>query len=242
MPPLSDLRARLDALPLDRAPLRRAGLLTALLVVLLVVGKMFGPGRAADERPAARHDLRATTEEVSAPRSSSLWTGGRVLAVVFLAVGGGLAFVLHRRSGGAVATSSAALDVLETHSLGPGQSLRLVGCGDEVLLLSVGSEGAHLLRHWPRASFDRDAVSFADALATAQSDADPLPAADVALALPPPDVSVPVAEPMASPMAEAPPEPVPAPPAPPPTVSASTPAVPPAPAAPALRQFQVGHA
>ncbi|WP_420456780.1 flagellar biosynthetic protein FliO [Rubrivirga sp.] len=174
--PLSDLRARLGSLPLDRAPLRRAGLLSVLLVALLVVGKAFGPSGGAALAPAPRHDVQTPTEEVSAaprpsPRSSG-WTGGRVLALVLLAAGGAVAVALHRRRGPA-ASGDAALDVIETHPLGPGHSLRLVGCGDEVLLLSVGGDGARLLRHWPREHFDRDAVSFADALAEAADDLDP---------------------------------------------------------------------
>ncbi len=171
--PLSDLRARLDGLPFDRAPLRRAGLLALLLVVLLAAGKAFGPSQAAALAPATRHDVQAGTEEVSAPPRPSGWTGGRVLALVLLATGGLVAVVLRRRRDPAAAGADA-LDVIETHSLGPGHSLRLVGCGDEVLLLSVGGDGARLLRHWPRERFDRDAVSlagptarFADALADA---------------------------------------------------------------------------
>ena len=169
--PLDRLRTRLDALPLDRAPLRRAGVLTVLLVVLLVLGKAFSPRGV----PAAeRHDVRAGTEEVSAPGSA--WTGGRVLAVLFLLTGGGVAVWLHRRAPAHGSASGSALEVLETHPLGPGHSLRLVACGDEVMLLSVAAEGASLLRHWPRAAFASPAadavctpggspVSFADALA-----------------------------------------------------------------------------
>lgn len=156
------LRQRADALPLDRAPLRRAGVLTLLLIGLLVLGKVFSPtSRMASDR----QDVRSPTEEVSAPQSSSAWTGGRVLALLLLATGGGIAFWLHRRSGGRVASHGSTLEVLETHPLGPGQSLRLVACGDEVLLLSVASEGATLLRHWPRKTFDAEPISFASALA-----------------------------------------------------------------------------
>ena len=164
----SSLRDRLDALPLDRAPLRRAGVLTVLLVVLLVLGKVFGPGRPASAATSAsRHDVQGATEEVSAPRAAPAWTGGRVLAILLLAAGGGVALVLHRRRPGAASKAETTLDVIETHPLGPGQSLRLVACGAEVLLLSVGTDGARLLRHWPRETFDRTTVSFADALAEA---------------------------------------------------------------------------
>ena len=183
--PLGRLRTRLDALPLDRAPLRRAGLLALLLVALLGFGRLAGPDRTT---AAEGQDLRAATEDGSGPaapsrsapsRSSSAWTGGRVVALLFLAAGGGIAFWLHRRSPHRVAQRGSTLEVIETHPLGPGTSLRLVACGDEVLLLSVASEGTTLLRHWPRATFGAGPRSFADALALAESSPDTRPSPHV---------------------------------------------------------------
>ena len=176
MPDLSALRARLDALPLDRAPLRRAGLLSLLLVGLLVAGKTLGPDRAArSAATASRQDAPGRAEGVSAaPRPvPSGWTGGRVLAVLLLAAGGGVALVVRRRAAPGAPTGSA-LDVLSTQTLGPGQTLKLVACGDDVLLLSATAESVRLLRSWPRERFDRDAVSFADVLAAAEPLADPV--------------------------------------------------------------------
>ena len=176
LPPLGRLRTRLDALPLDRAPLRRAGLLALLLVALLGFGRLAAPDRTT---AAGGQDLRAATEDGSGPaapsRSPSAWTGGRVVALLFLAAGGGIAFWLHRRSPHRVAQRGSTLEVIETHPLGPGASLRLVACGDEVLLLSVASEGTTLLRHWPRATFGTGPRSFADALALAESSPDTEP-------------------------------------------------------------------
>ncbi len=172
MPDLSALRARLGALPLDRAPLRRAGLLAVLLVVLLVAGRSFGPGRSAATAPVSRQEVRAETENGSATRQAapSGWTAGRMLALLLLAGGAGGALLLHRRSAPA-AGPPAALDVIETHTLGPGQTLQLVACGDDVLLLSATQHTVRLLRHWPRDRFDRSAVSFADVLASADAPA-----------------------------------------------------------------------
>ncbi len=174
---LSGIRDRVSGSVVDPAPLRRAGLLAVALVVLLVIGRAFGPSAASSSSPAAeRQSLQAPTEQVAAPTSS--WTVGRIGAVLFLMVGGGIALVLRRRSSTAT-PSEAALEVLGTHSLGPGQSLRLVSCGDEVLLLSVGGEGTRLLRHWPRATFGgaTDAPSFAEVLAKAAPDLEDAPPA-----------------------------------------------------------------
>ena len=185
---MTDLRSRLASLPIDKGPLRRAGLLSLLLVGLLVAGKAVGsPGPSAAETLPERNEGEAVAETSSA---RSGWTGGRVMALMLLALGGAGAFVLHRRSPAARTTTDAALDVIETKPLGPGRSLQLVGCGDEVLLLSVGAEGATLLRHWPRVQFegseDAPTFQFADALASAQADlpdttteAEPTPPASV---------------------------------------------------------------
>ncbi len=241
----SPLRAWLAALPLDRAPLRRAGLLSLLLVALLAAGKVFGPGRpvAAAALPD-RNEVTASAEGVSASRPAaprrSAWTGGRVVALMLLAAGGGIAVVLHRRRPAGGAGGAAAVDVIETRSLGPNQSLQLVACADEVLLLAVGAEGATLLRHWPRARFDgsaesspvADAPSFAEVLAAA-SDAVPSAVPDAA-----PAVSASAPRP-AAPTSPVPTSPAPTSPAPPPT---------PRPAPPAdartwgLHQFGSAHA
>ncbi|WP_412069060.1 flagellar biosynthetic protein FliO [Rubrivirga sp. IMCC43871] len=188
----SDLRARLAALPLDRAPLRRAAVLAVLLVALLVAGKMVGPSRPA---PPARQDVQGAAEAVSAPRSDpAAWTSGRVLAVVLL-VGGGLGALVLRRRRPATAAARR-LDVLESRPLGSTPALQLVACADEVLLVSVAADGARVLRHWPRDRFDG---------ATALAELDPLAAtatqtpAPVVLTVPPRPVVVPPAEPAAYP-------------------------------------------
>ncbi|PAP75754.1 hypothetical protein BSZ37_04525, partial [Rubrivirga marina] len=177
----SPLRARLAALPLDRGPLRRAGLLSLLLLALLAAGKAFGPGRpAAATTLADRNEATVSAEGVSAARPAapprSSWTGGRVLAVVLLAAGGGIALVLHRRRPVAAAGAAAALGVIETRSLGPNQSLQLVACADEVLLLAVGAEGTTLLRHWPRVQFDADGPTLDDAVSAVPAASAPPPA------------------------------------------------------------------
>ena len=156
MSDLTTLRARLDALPLDRAPLHRAGLLTVLLVVLLVVTQAMRPEAPSASETLGRQDVHAEPERVSAPGGVS---AGQVGAVLLLLTGGGLALWLRRRQPASGSTPTTALEVLETHPLGPNHSLRLVACGDEVLLLDVGAEGARLLRQWPRATFGTASTS-----------------------------------------------------------------------------------
>ena len=172
MPRPAPLLDRLRALPLDRAPLRRAGVLAALLVVLLAAGQWFGASSSGPSVAEARRQGVRAAEEVSAPPPAPSWTAGRFVALVLLVAAGGAAAVLHRRRSGGAAASSSALEVLETHALSGGHSLRLVACGGEVLLLGVGAEGARVLRAWPRAAFDeQDGPSFADALADAEDHA-----------------------------------------------------------------------
>ena len=173
------LRDRLSGAVVDPAPLRRAGLLAVALVVLLVAGRAFGPDAASSRAPSERQTLHPQGEQVAAP--ASMWTGGRVLAVVLLLASGSVALVLRRRTASS-APPAAPIDVLGTHALGPGQSLRLVGCGDEVLLLSVSGDGARLLRHWPRADFEGAPVedgapSFAQVLAAASPAPEEAPSA-----------------------------------------------------------------
>ena len=148
------LRERLAAMPLDRAPLRRAGLLTVLLVVLIAIMQTLAPARPAR---TARQTLQDGTEEVSARSGSGR---GTAVLVLLLLAGGGAALVWRRRGTPALALPHT-LEVLETQTLGPGQALRLVACGHEVLLLSATAEGVRLLRHWPREAFERGAASLA---------------------------------------------------------------------------------
>jgi flagellar biogenesis protein FliO len=92
-----------------------------------------------------------------------------VVALLLLAGAAAGAVALRRRAAAGPAPDTT-LDVLESITIGPAQSLRLVAVGDEVLLLSVGADGARMLRHWPRATFDRRAVSLHDALALDAAD------------------------------------------------------------------------
>lgn len=156
MPDRSPLRARLRTLPVDRAPLRRAGVLTLLLVALLGLTQAIRPEARPASEAFGRQDVHTETERVSAIGKVST---GRVAAFLLLVAGGGAALWLRRRRPASGGTEASALEVLETHPLGQGHSLRLVACGDEVLLLDVGAEGARLLRQWPRITFETESVA-----------------------------------------------------------------------------------
>lgn len=247
MPLLTTLSRRLAALPIDRAPLRRAALLTVLLAVLLVATRMIAPARPRPAAEASRQSAPAGTESLSArpaPRRSGGW--GQAAALLLLVGGGGAAFVLRKRTAPG-AERSTTLEVLESHTLAQGQSLRLVACGEEVLLLSVGGDGARLLRHWPRDRFDgeRDGDAMWASLASQTVPTDEHAPVDAAGVTPPVATPVP-AEVVA--VAPTPPLTAPVPPTPRPAVPAVPPqfATPAAPSTPAfadvLRQFGVGHA
>jgi len=235
---MPDLTRRLGGLSFDRAPLRRAGVLGVLLVALLLAGKAFGPSRAAADAPPARQEVLAMAEAPSAsplatpapaasrpaaPRPSSMWTVGRVAALVLLAGGVGGALLLRRRQRDPVRTA-ARLEVIESRPMGTGHSLQLVACGDEVLLLSVAADGARMLRHWPRAAVDREPPSFAAALADASHLPDTDAPTDDAPLAPHADTgTVPSAPPLDPPEADIPDVPLDAPEADAPGAPGATP-------------------
>lgn len=214
MPDLDALRARLDALPVDRAPLRRAGLLTLLLVVLLGVTQAITPDMTPASATLGRQDMQPETETRSAPRGGGAWVGG----VLLLALGGGALLLMRRRR--PAPTAASVLETIETHPLGPNHSLRLVACGGEVLLLDVGAEGARLLRQWPRDRFEGSEPT--EAAAAVADGPGALPETDsVAPASPPPlSIATPAPEPEVS-EATTPPHPAPARPVAPPQFGAA---------------------
>ena len=95
------------------------------------------PDRA--DRPAGPTTLATRPER-------SLLRPGNVIAFLLLAGGGAWAIHLRRRQDGpGEAAREPALRALDTLTLAPGQSVRLVALGDEVLLLGVAQGGVSLL-------------------------------------------------------------------------------------------------
>lgn len=133
----------------NRVLLFAGGLLVLWALVQFVPAPDFGtqPPVHSDEAGtvAARPDSLPTAE------APSLLTPGRIAALLLLAGGGVLAVVLHRRNvGGGGRAGSMPLEPMGTFTMAPNQDLRLVACGDEVLLLGVTPQQISLLKTYPR--------------------------------------------------------------------------------------------
>lgn len=132
----------LSAGGLSSHPMRRVLLLggALLLLALAVLLMPSPPARTAQTTPSARLTL---------PERPSLITPGYVLVLVLLGGGGVLALYLRRKALGPAATP-ALLQTLGQLSLAPGQQLRLVACGHDVLLLGITAGQISVLRHYSR--------------------------------------------------------------------------------------------
>ncbi len=139
--------------------LRRALLFGAALA-LLWVALQLAPQRAPAPGAVPITEASEVDDGVavrSRPASSTptLFSAGNVAVLVLLLGGAGFAFFLRRRSkdGGSAAMM---LQTLGQMSLAPNQQLRLVRCGDDVLLLGVTSGQITLLKAY-------DSIEFAGA-------------------------------------------------------------------------------
>ncbi len=86
-------------------------------------------------------------------RAPSLVGPGYLVALLLLGGGGAFAVLLRRRTSSGRATA-AEIQSLGAMQIAPAQQLRLVACGDEVLLLGVTSSQITLLKSYPRESFN----------------------------------------------------------------------------------------
>ncbi len=142
--------------PWRRAVLFGAGLLVLWLALQLAPSAPPAPSAPsrsalADERLPDRAGF-ATAErlgEVATRPSRSLLRPGNVLALLLLVGGGAGALYLRKRRPGTEASDDALpMAPLGSLVLAPGQSLRLVRVGDEVLLLGLAQGGVSLLRRY----------------------------------------------------------------------------------------------
>ena len=147
--------------------LRRAGLFGAGLILLWVALQVAPP--RASEPPSNPLTETVEADDGVAVRSLSstprLFTFGNLLVVLLLAGGGGAAIFLRRRSrvqGG----PAIPLQALGQMSLAPNQQLRLIRCGDDVLLLGVTAGQITLLK-----TYRPEELETAEALAPAVREA-----------------------------------------------------------------------
>lgn len=163
--------------PSTRHLLRRAGFFGAALV-LLWLALQLAPQRAPAPpttpplaEATARDDGVAVRSRAPAP---GLFSAGNIVALVLLLGGVAGAVLLRRRSrenGGA----SIPLQSLGHMSLAPNQQLRLVRCGDDVLLLGVTAGQITLLK-----AYDSEAFGEPDGVAEHSDEAMRVASASVA--------------------------------------------------------------
>jgi flagellar biogenesis protein FliO len=135
--------------PSGKAMLKRAGFFAAGLVLLwLAVELMPTPSTSAPV-------VQESDEGVLAYGQASSTTPirpGMVFAVLILVGGGIFAVVLRKRStdGG----TSGPLETLADMPITPDQRLRLIRCGDDVMLLGITAGGVNVLEKYRADAFD----------------------------------------------------------------------------------------
>lgn len=110
---------------------------------------------------AERAERKAT---VSPPATSDagidLFTWGNLSALLVLVGGGGYALYVRRHVSSE--DGPTALQPVGQLALGQSQHLRLVACGDEVLLVGATEETIELLKTYPREAFDESILNAAE--------------------------------------------------------------------------------
>ncbi len=151
-------RAAPTATPGRSRHLLRCALLFGGGLVLLWLALQLAPTRRGAEAPMSLSERADPADGLAVrprPAAPRLFSTGNIVAFVLLAGGIGLVFFLRRRSseGG---SPVAVLQSVGQMTLAPNQQLRLVRCGDEVLLLGVTTGQITLLKHY-------DFIEFAEA-------------------------------------------------------------------------------
>lgn len=113
--------------------------------------------QAAALVPSAEGADASERASVASPSTASdagphLFTWGNLAALLVLVGTGGYALYVRRHVSSE--DGSAALQSIEQLALGPSQHLRLVACGDEVLLVGTTEEAVELLKTYPREAFE----------------------------------------------------------------------------------------
>ena len=136
----------------------------ALYAVGALVG-LWGMVQATALVPSAKGSEPSEREAVASPSTSSdagidVFTWGNLSALLLLLGGGGYALYMRRRVSGDGGAN--ALRSVGQLTLGQTQQLRLVACGDEVLLLGATEEAVELLKTYPRDAFADDVLDVAE--------------------------------------------------------------------------------
>jgi len=136
----------------------------ALYAVGALVG-LWGMVQATALVPSAEGAESSEREAVASPPTSSdagieVFTWGNLSALLLLLGGGGYALYMRRRVSGDGGGN--ALQPVGQLALGQGRQLRLVTCGDEVLLLGATEESVELLKTYPRDAFADDVLDPAE--------------------------------------------------------------------------------
>lgn len=130
-----------------RTYLKRAGLFGAGLVLLWIAIQLTPTGR--DEADVYSDDAGTVAASPPAPKRTvpGIVTPGNMVAGLLLAGGIGFAIYLRRRSKSK--PGSVPITTLGEVPVGQNQSLRLVECGEEILLLGITSGQINLIRSYP---------------------------------------------------------------------------------------------
>lgn len=137
-----------------RNALRRALLLAGALLLLWIATRLL-PGSTPPPITGYSDEagtLAANVDNQDDLTSRSLVGPGYLLVLLILAGGSAFAFYLHRKSAGGRSVEDP-IRALGQLQFAPGQQLRLVACGDDVLLLGVTSGQVTLLKTYPSSSF-----------------------------------------------------------------------------------------
>ncbi len=152
-PPLASAAPREARRPLRRA-LWLGGGLVALWLAMQFIPTLTPPAPAV--APVATADTPDTGtvagRDVTFREERSVFSPGYLVAIALLAGGGVWALRLRRRTASEVLSTST-LQSLGTLTLAPGQTLHLVACGGDVLLVGQSATGVTLLATYPRETF-----------------------------------------------------------------------------------------
>lgn len=137
-----------------RRPLRYGVCLVGIIVLLGGVPQAAAtpPPDQDAERESADSTMVASSSVSGDEPRIEIFTWGNLAALLLL--GGGGAFALYLRQGGGETAANAPFRPLGQLALGQSQQLRLVACGEEVLLLGVTDDEVALLKTYPLEAFE----------------------------------------------------------------------------------------